>query len=339
MIDINNPLYQEDLCYVSPYLDALYYENKKNVLVTGATGLIGSFIVDALIYYNEHSGREFKIYAMGRSIERLKKRFGNSSRENLIFIEKDINDGIEDGNDYDIIFHLASNADPGMYESQPYETIKTNVQGAINIIEYAKLHKNSEILFTSTMEVYGEIQKDALVESDYGAINHNNLRAGYPESKRVSELMYRSAVREYGINAKIARLGYIYGPTMSDTDNKIIAEFIRKKTNNETIELKSAGTQRRTYCYVSDAVTGILTVLKNGENGQAYNVADMNSEVTLKELANIFGANSDNGRVETKQVYDTVLNTGMLQKLGWKAFRNLEDGVKHSIKCIKRGIE
>lgn len=335
MVDIFNPLYQSDIELTFPYLKKLIENNRKKILIIGATGLIGSFLVDSCILFNEKNEDKFEIYAMGRSKERLEKRFKKGADKYLHLIEHNINNKLEMSDDYDIIFHLASNADPRSYEKYPYETITTNVQGTINVINYVIEHPNTEVLFTSTMEVYGEIQRTALSEEMYGAINFNDLRSGYPESKRVSELLYRSAIKEYGINAKIGRLGYIYGPTMTDTDNKIIAEFIRKKADGEPMRLKSAGTQKRTYCYVGDAVTGMLTIVLSGENGQVCNIADDNSLVSLRELAQIFGAKISSTITDNIKVYDTALDTQKLQALGWKAITHLKDGVDRTIKCIR----
>lgn len=335
MVDVSNPFYQEDLESTFSYMEELLGDKKSNILVVGATGLIGSFLVDAFISYSEKSGKEIQIYAMGRNYQRLERRFNYCKSNQLHLMEQDIQQQINTNQRYDFIFHLASNADPNTYKLFPYETITTNVLGTKNVIDYAIENRNTKVLFTSTMEVYGEIQKESLKEEYYGAIDFNQIRAGYPESKRTSELMYRSAVEEYGIHAVITRLGYIFGPTMTDGDNKIIAEFIRKKKTREEIILRSSGSQRRTYCYVADAVTGMLLVLAKGQNGQAYNVADENSKVTLRELAEIFGATTGSQAEEEKEVFDTVLEVTKIKKLGWGSRISIQEGINRTLKCMK----
>ena len=343
MLEVKHPLYQEDLSMTGPYIKAMVNgKDNVSILVIGATGLIGSFLVDALLNYNDKVVDCITVYAMGRSMERLKKRFAYSSSDRLVLVQHDIQSSLDESYEYDYIFHLASNADPGSYALYPVETISTNILGSMNVIEYAKVHKSTKVVFTSTMEVYGEIEKDKLSEEDYGKINYNQIRAGYPESKRTSELLYRSAVKQYGVNAVIARLGYIYGPTMTDSDNKVVAEFIRNAVNKQDIVLKSEGKQRRTYCYVADTVNGLFVLADKGENGEAYNVADKNSKITIKELAELIAKES---RVQLYQdisyvqknvkVFHTVLCTDKIEKLGCKTRVSIINGINRTIDIYK----
>jgi len=338
MFSVDHSLYQEDLNKTVPYIKNMVKDKDEiSVLVIGATGLIGSFMVDALLNYNCRVKECIRVYAMGRSMDRLKKRFGYSASDKLILVQHDIHNSLDMSIRYDYIFHLASNADPGAYALYPVETISTNILGSLNVIEYAKVHKESKIVFTSTMEVYGETDKDELEEADYGRIDYNQIRAGYPESKRTSELLYRSAVKQYGINVVIARLGYIYGPTMTDTDNKVVAEFIRNAVNGEDIVLKSEGKQRRTYCYVADTANGVFVLADRGANGEAYNVADKNSKVTIRELAEIVAEiGESNARMpETDKsavkVHHTVLDIEKLEQLGWAAKVGITEGIRRTV--------
>ncbi len=276
MVNIKHPLYQEDLKYVAEYIrGSTMGVGEKKVLIMGATGLIGSFLTDVLVYYNRYINVQFDIWAMGRSLKRLQNRFSYVVEDEIHLWEHDINLPLNTDIEFDYIFHLASNADPAAYKSYPVETITTNVRGTLNILEYLDKHKESKVLFASTMEVYGESEGKRIKENDYGAMDFNCIRAGYPESKRVSELLYKSAIEQYGINAYIARMGYIYGPTMTDSDNKVVAQFLRDGMNRNDLELQSLGEQKRTYCYVADAVTGMIQIISSGESGEAYNVADM----------------------------------------------------------------
>ena len=202
--------------------------------------------------------------------------------------------------------------------------------------EYLRNHKATRAIMTSTMEVYGETDVKSIKENDYGKLDFNSIRAGYPESKRTSELLLRSAVQEYEINCIIARLGYIYGPTMMAEDNKIMAEMIRRGKNGEPIKLRTNGAQRRTYCYVSDAVNALLCLLKKGISGEIYNVADRSSETTIKEAAELVSRISGVGcSVSSEEMERTitnaVLDTSKIEGLGWAAQIHLEDGVRRSI--------
>ena len=339
MRQISHSLYQEDLAMAIPYIQKLREKKKEvSVLVVGATGLVGSFLVDAMLYYNVYVEDCITVYAMGRDRTRLEQRFKSWKSKRLMYLEHDIQKSLDDTWNWDYIFHLASNADPGTYALYPVETITTNILGSVNVIEYVKKHKETKVLFTSTMEVYGESEQDELMEADYGRIDYNLVRAGYPESKRVSELLYRSAVKQYGIHCVIARLGYIYGSTMTDTDNKVVAEFIRCAVTGKKIVLKSTGLQRRTYCYVADAINGLLLLMTKGENAEAYNIADKKSQVTIRELAEIIAENY-NLPLEIMQeyptdqcsVHHTVLDTKKIEKLGWRAYIGLQEGIRRTV--------
>lgn len=343
MIYINHPLYQKDLKAVIPYIEKMIEcIEAPRILVIGATGLIGSFLTDALIYYNSTIQECIQIGVMSRSENRLLERFGYYLSKKIDYIEQEIQDKLDDKAEWDFIFHLASNADPNSYERYPYETITTNVLGTNNVIEYAKKHLNTKILFTSTMEVYGEALQEKLQESDYGALDFNKIRSGYPESKRVSELMYRSAAEEFHIKCVIARMGYVYGSTMTDSDNKVVAQLIRSAAGEGDFVLKSAGVQKRTYCYVADAVSGLLSVITKGENGECYNIADEASEITIRGLAEIFAEIQNNvvyfekNKYESK-VFHKVLDMSKVKSLQWRAETSLKRGIYKTINIYSEG--
>lgn len=340
---INNPLYIQDLDRV---IESVSIPDEKNLLVTGASGLIGSFLVDVFIRFNQTHHKNLQIYALGRSGDRLAERFRYAANcPYLHFISQDICIPLS-GENYDYIIHAASNADPGSYARYPVETIAANVLGTWNILNYAKSHSETHILFTSTMEVYGSIpDKEIFSENDFGLIDYNLIRSGYPESKRTAELLIRSFVEEYGVNAVIARLGYIYGPTMTVNDNKVVAQFIRKAIAGEDIILKSKGQQMRSYCYIADAALGILTVLFKGQNGEAYNVANYMSVLTIADLANIVADISKSqvryelpDYLEQKgfgNIQDAVLSTDKLSSLNYRPRYTIQEGLERTISILK----
>ncbi len=340
MLDIYDLIYQKDLQYAATYL--LDRKSEANILIIGATGLIGSHLTDIFLYYNRNIRRQFNIFVMGRSIDRLKARFGCFSSD-INYLVQDICNPISEDIRFDYIFHFASNADPNRYEKYPTETIETNVLGSINIINYAKKHTDTKILFTSTMEVYGENTGQKLKETEYGALDFNLIRNGYPESKRTAELLYRSAYREYGIKAVIGRLGYIYGPTMTDWDNKIVAQMIRCAIDKQVFQFKSRGSQRRTYCYVTDTVTGILTAVLKGKDGEAYNISDKNSLVSLCDLASVFheicGLRFEMCDKVDDKARDMILCTEKIRSLGWEAVSNIRDGIAKTVHILQRTKE
>lgn len=335
--------YQEDLENIIGYLP----DRKINLLVTGATGLIGSCVIDALLYANQNYGRCYTVYALGRSEVRLKSRFSYAeNNDNLHFIVQDICNKIDDNLELNYIIHAASNADPHSYALYPVETILTNVTGTRNVLEYARKHNNTKIILTSTMEVYGSVfERNIYKENDYGVIDFNHIRSGYPESKRVAELLCRSYLDEYNVMAVIARLGYIYGPTMIESDNKVVAQFIRNIIRNENIVLKSEGNQKRSYCYVTDAVSGIFATLFRGKVGDVYNIASKNSIITIKKMAEmaaeigkcnvIFELQDDLEKKGSSKTQDYVLDVEKLELLDWNPVYNIKTGLERTAIILK----
>lgn len=313
----------------------------KSILVTGATGLIGSCLIDVLIEANK-LGAGNKIYALGRSKEKIIYRFGDMVNP----VVQDIVTTIPSEYEFDYIFHGASNADPRSYAKQPVETILTNILGNKNILDYCREHNQTKMLLTSTFEVYGEItDNDIYTEEMSGVIDQTVLRNGYPESKRCCELLLRSYVDEYNISAVIARLPSVYGPTMLKNDSKAHAQFIRNASNGENIVLKSKGTQRRTYSYVIDVVSALLTIMECGLTGEVYNVSYEKSIASIAEVAQICASIAGTevvfdlpDEIEAKgfsKSKNCILDNTKLKALGWEGVYSLWDGMAETIEYLK----
>lgn len=319
----------------------LSFKNK-SFLITGATGLVGSCIIDTLIEANKN-GCNVTIYALSRSLKKIKDRFNDS----VIPIIQDIITPISSEYKFDYIIHCASNADPKTYALHPSDTILTNILGNKSILDYCKDNNNTRLLMTSSFEIYGKIDNNSIfTENMSGIIDQTLLRNGYPESKRCSELLLRSYVDEFNINAVIARLSSVYGPTMLLNDSKAHAQFIKNAVNCEDIILKSLGEQIRSYTYVVDAVSAIFMVLLYGKIGDIYNVSNENSSLSIAELAKIC-AKISNTRViyqlpnelELKgysKPANCILNNEKLKKLGWTPKYTIEKGLKETIEYLKK---
>lgn len=341
MVDYSNKLYQEDLQALYPYLAPLVNgKDQVRLLITGATGLVGSFLVDAVRAFNKKDNNRIKLYLTTREKDKIYQRFPGIEQEEVVILKQDLMKGFPDEQEYDYIVHLASNADPAAYAKYPLETIETNVVGAIRLVQYLRDHPGTKAVVASSMEVYGQIEKEPIKEADFGKLDFNMLRAGYPESKRTAELILRSAVEEYQIQCMIARLGYLYGPTMQNSDNKIVSELIRKAKQKKSAELKTPGVQRRTYCYVRDAVSALLQMLRTGRAGEVYNVADRKSETTIRGLAELvcrlYGLNltiQDQSISRTNT--NVILDSSKLEETGWRAEVPLEDGIQRSVSIWK----
>lgn len=314
-----------------------------SILVTGATGLIGSCIIDVLIEANTKLGKNIKIYALSRSYKGIVERFGDA----VIPVIQDINFPLDGKIQFDYIIHGASNADPKSYALQPVETILTNIVGNKNVLEYCSKHLNTKMILTSTFEVYGEIKGQSTYTEDMsGIIDQTVLRNGYPESKRCSELLLKSYVEEYKVKAVIARLPSVYGPTMLKGDSKAHAQFIRNAVNGENIVLKSEGNQRRTYCYVIDAVRAIFKILLDGKSGEIYNVSYEKSIASIAEMAQLCADVSGTtvvfeipNSIETKgfsKPKDCILDNKKLRDLGWRGQYSLMRGIKETYDYLKK---
>lgn len=337
---VENTIYRGALERVIPEI----FISNGSVLVTGASGLIGSCIIDLLMLSNEQ-GRRFDVYALGRNKEKLSSRFkAFKESSNLHFIEQDIMTPLDNGISYDYIIHGASNADPLNYALYPAETMLINLEGAKNILNYCKAHPETRALLMSTFEVYGNAGKDVYLESDSGIVDINKLRSCYPESKRCMEVLTHCYVDEYGVKAVIGRLSSIYGPTMAKDDSKAHAQFIRNGLNSEDIVLKSKGEQKRTYCYVIDAVTGLLCILAKGLVGEAYNISNENSIVSIAEVAqtvaNIAGTKvimqlpDELEKKGYSAPQNCILNNAKLKQLGWSGHYDFLNGISETMSIL-----
>ena len=320
-----------------------------SILISGATGLVGSFLTDVLMEKNE-SGLDCTVYALSRNAGRAAERFSRWKGNNkLQFIPYDITKPFvrDDLGKVDYMLHLASNTHPMQYSTDPIGTITTNIIGLYNMLDFAVDHKATRFAFASSNEIYGENRGDVeMFTEDYcGYINCNTMRAGYPESKRCGEALCQAYKAQKELDIVIPRLTRSYGPTMLMSDTKAISQFIRKGIAGEDIILKSAGTQYYSYTYVADAVSGLLTVLLCGENGEAYNIADEASDIMLKDLAAIIAQTA--GKEVVFELPDAVeaagystatkarLDGSKLKALGWKPAYDIQKGLERTIEILK----
>lgn len=321
----------------------------KSILITGASGLIGSFLVDVLMYKNVADNLRCKVYAIGRNTTRAEKIFGQYNECDLFhFLSHDINyplDLSEFGN-VDYVLHLASNTHPVAYSTDPIGTITANVIGTHNMLNFAVDHKSQRFIFASSNEIYGENRGDTefFDERYCGYIDCNTLRAGYPESKRCGEALCQAYIKQKCVDVVIARFTRAYGPTMLMSDTKAISQFIKKGITKEDIILKSRGTQFYSYTYVADAVSGLLTVVLLGKCGEAYNIADVSGDIMLKDLASmvaqcagsniIFEQPDDIEKAGYSIVTKARLDGGKLKALGWNVKYDIKSGLEKTIAAL-----
>lgn len=322
---MNNSIFEEDIKNIINYFDMSVFDGK-TILVTGATGLIGKLCVKSLL----NSGYNTQVIALVRDEEKAKNIFGESKR--LTYLVQDINQRINTTRRVDYIIHAASTTSSKDFVEKPVETIYTAINGSRNILEFAKNKRLEGMVYLSSLEIYGVNEKENIKERDYGYIDILNPRSSYSESKKMVETMCISYGTEYGVPVKIARLAQTFGAGVSISDNRVFAQFAKAIINKENIILHTKGETKRNYCYTTDAVRGIFTILTKGENNNAYNVANENSYCSISEMAHLL--ENEYTKVEYKideinrgynPTVKIALNTEKLNALGWEAKVDLKE--------------
>lgn len=342
-------LYQEDIANILSVKGIEQFHNK-SFLITGATGLIGVLLIDALMAMGD-----VHVCAVGRSKEKAKERLGEYFDSPCFqFLEHDITmpfDSQEIINSkrlngkLDVIIPLASNTHPLAYSQFPIETILINTKGTEHALQLAE-QCGATVLYPSTVEVYGNAKgEDVFVEDYTGILNLSNARSCYPESKRTCEALCQSYLAERGVQVKIVRLSRVFGPTMLLSDTKASSQFIKNVIAGEDIVLKSRGEQFFSYTYVADAVAAMFHVLIHGETGIPYNISNPDCDVRLREFAACCAA--FNGR---QVVFDlpsevesrgfsiatrAILDSSRLQSIGFLPHYKIDDAIHRTIELLK----
>ena len=320
----------------------------KTLLLTGATGLIGTTLVDVLMKKNRDDALNVTICAAGRNEKIARERFADYfGDKNFEFVKLDVNSPIEADFRADFILHAASNTHPLLYSTETVSTMTTNILGTYNLLEYGRAHGIKRFVFVSSVEIYGKaLHDDDIFDESYcGYIDCNTLRAGYPESKRAGEPLCQAYIRQHNLDVVIPRLSRIYGATMRLNDSKVMSEFIMNGVRGEDIVLKSQGLPRFSYCYGADCVSGILYCLLKGECGAAYNVADSGEILSLREIAEyisslagkrvVFELPSETQAKGFSKAVNAVMSNDKLRALGWSPKDDTRSGVKKTVEILK----
>lgn len=351
MFEYKNKIVQEDLRQMAEEQLDWHQFDGKTILVTGATGMLATYISYFLLYLKEEKGIDLILLALCRTkskAENTFKKFLNKPYFNLLL--QDVCEPILYHGSIDYIFHLAGNASPHFINTDPVGIVKSNLLGTFNVLELAKEKNITKVLFASTREVYGKNEEEeCLTEISFGTIDPMENRSCYPESKRAAETIFRSYFLQFGVNFNTLRIAHSYGHGMNlYRDGRVMADLIGNVVNGKDIELKSTGDALRAFCYITDAVMGIFYVALKGEPGEAYNLANETEEISIRDLAqmlvslrkdkdlkvifNILETNS--GYCNYKRV---GLNTQKIESLGWKPIIGLKEGCQKTIKSFVEG--
>ena len=345
MFEFKNKVVQEDLKLMAEENLDWHLFDGKTILVTGATGMLASYISYFLLYLKEERGIDLKLLALCRTKAKAEKTFKEFlDKPYFELLLQDVCEPIQHDGSIDYIFHLAGNASPHFINTDPVGIVKSNMLGTFNILELAKEKKTLKVIFASTREVYGKNEKeDCLTESSFGTIDPLENRSCYPESKRAAETIFRSYFCQYGVNFNALRIAHSYGPGMNlHSDGRVMADLMGNVVDGKDIELKSTGEALRAFCYISDAVTGIFYATLKGEAGEAYNLANETEEISIRDLAQMLVSlrKDKNLKVvfnipETNTGYCNYkrvgLSTDKIEVLGWKPNIGLKEGCKQTL--------
>lgn len=340
---------QEDLDYIAHSNLPLEKLRDSNILVTGATGLIGVSLVRALLCANRINDLNIKIFALIRNKEKAKKIYKELiKRSDLILIVGDVNEKIVIEETMDYIIHCASVTASKYMINNPVETLLTSIEGTKNILYLAKENKCKSVVYVSSMEMYGSFTEanNNVTENDLGYIDPLEVRSNYPESKRLCENLCVAFHSEYQVPVKIARLSQTFGAGILPGENRVFAQFARSVIEGKDIVLHTKGMSEGNYCYTRDTIIGLLLILLEGKDREAYNVTNPATHITIADMAKMVCERLADNKI--KVIFDIPetnvfgyaadtkmkLNSDKLKNLGWMPKIGLEEAYRRMMKSM-----
>lgn len=347
----NDYILQEDLEFIANSNIPFESFTNSTILITGATGLIGSQIIKALLCINRLKKLNIKILALARSESKVNELFdGLLNRDNLTFLYGDIVDPLIINEDIDYIIHGASITSSKFFIENPVETINISLGGTLNILKLANEKKIRGMVYLSSMEVYGitNPKLEFVKEGDLGFIDILDVRSSYSEGKRMAECLCASYVSEYNVPVKIARLSQTFGAGISSTENRVFAQFAKSVINKKDIILHTEGNSVGNYCYTRDAIIALLILLIKGKSGEAYTISNESSATKIRDMAFMVADEIARGSINVK--FDIpknkktlgyapdvtmYLSSMKIQELGWKPEVGLKESYLRMIESMK----
>ena len=346
--------FEEDINFLIKNCLCLKELKNKTILVTGATGLVGSTLIKTILEYASFTHSNIKVIAFGRNKEKMMKMFEKYvNNKNLSVLVGDVNSKIEIEENIDYIIHTAAVTKSKVLKDCPVETTLTAILGTKNVLDLASEKHIEGMVYLSSMEAYGTFEKSFTVNEEMlGYIDLKNVRNGYAESKRMCEFLCNAYFTEYNVPVKSARLAQTFGAGVPVDDTRIFASIARDVINKENIVLHTKGLSEANYCYISDTINAILTILIKGVNGETYNIANENCHTTIRDMANMVCENIADGNI--KVVFDIPedisvngyapdtkmkLSSEKLRGLGWKPQYDLENSYQRLILSYKERMK
>ena len=338
----------EDINIIAEDIKNKGIKNSK-IVITGATGLLGSLMVKVFVRANEKYGLNNKIYALARNVDKANDIFYGFKNENLVIVKNNITEPININEDVDYVFHFAAITASKDMVQYPVEVIESTILGLINVLSFSYEHKAKSVAYMSSMEVFGVAdQNKRLKETDIGKIDLTSVRSCYPESKRLAENLCKSFAAEYGLNVKVARLTQTFGAGAKYEDNRVFGMIARSVVENKDIILMSKGDLARDYCYTVDAINAILYITLYGESGEVYNVANENTQTSVFDMCKMVAKEIANNKISVRieipedvaskgfsPACVTMLDTSKIQELGWEPRYNLKEMYARLIQSLE----
>lgn len=319
----------------------------KTILITGATGRLGMYIVESINKADIDWNLNVTIIALARNEKKLEEIFGESLQlPNMHTLIQDITQPIKWDGEIHYIFHTAGAASPQDFTKWPVDTLWGHVQGTRNVLEFAKEKKVEKVLYVSTVEVYGEWKTEAgIKEEDMGVMRCDNSRACYPEAKRLCETMLASYEAQYGIPYVGVRLCHTFGPGIALDDGRAFSEFIRNVIEGKDIILQTDGSAERTYTYVADAIGAMFLAFTKGKE-HYYNIANLNNLISIRDLAQLIAGLDSKEKVKVQFANGKtqklnylpfrlgIMNVERIKELGWKPQVGIEDAFRYTLESF-----
>lgn len=326
----------------------------KSVLITGAYSMLGTYLAYLMLSLNQEKNLGIEVFLLGRKEDTLRSRFNDFSDDAHchLLIHDVIDPILVDRADY--IFHFAGNCSPYYICNEPVDILRTNLIGTFNVMELARRCHSERVIIASTREVYGDVTKltvfdplksgagASVEEKTFGSLDPMDNRSCYPESKRAEESIARSYYVQYGVPFNSIRMAHIYGPGMkTEQDGRVMSDFICDAIHGRDIVLHSDGSAERAFCYLTDAIIGILYVAFKGELGEAYNLSNESESLSIREVAQkVCNASPHDihvwfedlgNRAGYCQYTRVALDNHKIQRLGFIPRVKLDDGIRRTL--------